>query len=109
DQDPLCPGCDDVVVAVPKLNAAVIRFGHANGTFSAPTMVPVPRPVAVATADCDADGDLDVFVLSLAGDLHVLVNDSTLGAFVEGPGSPISTGRGGTFVLARDYTGAALD
>jgi len=75
-RDPLCPGCDDVVVAVPKLNAAVIRFRHANGTFSALTMVPVPRPVAVATADCDADGDLAVFVLGLAGDLHVLVNDS---------------------------------
>src|SRR5262249_24718242 len=106
---PLCPGCDDVVVAVPKSNVAAIRFGHADGTFSAPTTIPVPRPIAVATADCDADGDVDVFVLGLAGDLHVLVNDSAMGGFVEGPGSPISTGRGGTFVLARDYTGAALD
>ena len=112
DQDPLCPGCDDVVVAVPKSNAASIRIGHADGTFNTPIAVPVPRPIAVATADCDGDGDEDVFVLGLGGDLHVLenqLNDSTSGAFVEAAGSPISTGRGGTFVLARDYTGAALD
>ena len=112
DQDPLCPGCDDVVVAVPKSNVASIRIGHADGTFNTPIAVPVPRPIAVATADCDGDGDVDVFVLGLAGDLHVLenqLNDSTSGAFVEAAGSPISTGRSGTFVLARDYTGAALD
>jgi hypothetical protein len=112
DQDPLCPGCDDVVVAVPKSNVASIRIGRADGTFNTPIAIPVPRPIAVATADCDADGDLDVFVLGLGGDLHVLenqLNDSASGVFLEAPGSPISTGRSGTFVLARDYTGAALD
>jgi outer membrane protein assembly factor BamB len=97
-------GRTDFVGSNPNLGTLSLFRGNGDGTFAAPTSIPLAAsaPVGLALADMNRDGGFDVVVADWNGAVWVLLGDGA-GGF-----SPVRTAAPGTnpyFVDVADFNG----
>jgi hypothetical protein len=103
----------DLAVADQDDDDISIFQGNGNGTFLAPTKVPlIPgfKPTALATANLTNSGNVDLIVAEEsatagnAGQIQILLGNGN-GTFSQAPNSPYAAGNTPVFVATGDFNG----
>jgi membrane-bound lytic murein transglycosylase B len=96
----------DLAVTDSVSNAVMILLGNGDGTFGAPTTIPVGnQPDAIIAADFNSDGKLDLAVANHGDGTITLLLGNGDGTFTQASGSPYVVGRGPYQITAADFNG----
>src|SRR4029077_12711914 len=83
-----------------------ILLGNGDGTFGAPTTIPVGNnPDAIVAGDFNNDGKLDLAVANSTDGTVTLLLGSGDGTFTQATGSPYAVGHGPYQIAAADFNG----
>lgn len=85
-------------------NAVIILLGNGDGTFGAPTTIPVGnQPASIIAGDFNNDGKLDLAIANSADHTITLLLGNGDGTFTAASASPYPTGVGPFQVVAADF------
>jgi hypothetical protein len=94
----------DLAVTDESGNAVEVLLGNGNGTFRAPTTIPVRLPWAIVVGDFNNDGKLDLATADGDGTVALLLGNGD-GSFTQASNSPYAVGKGASAIAAADFNG----